>query len=362
MRAKNDQVSGALATVLQAPDDQLPQTLTTTAQQLQQQGLLDHQHVQMAQQIAALGDPVKIRQQLDIMRKGMMSDTQQLDEAQKQAQTAASTAAPIQAAANAAETARHNAADEKTARARISIEGARLAFDRNRQGTQDGQAIEAQAQQIANGDVKGLSQSRNNPFSRAVMQRVYEINPKYSDSLYTATQDLRSSKPNSTGANVGRLGTAILHADSALENSKNLGFSEGLLTGVGTAGTAAYNKDAEFLKGEIGQYVIGKSLTVDEGNKLGNDLYSSRQSVRDSAINEVIKLSGGKLKSQMQTFKNATQNDFPTDRVFNDPEIRGALQKHGVIGTPSAGQSAQGGTMHSTSASDPFAQVGGKAH
>jgi hypothetical protein len=93
MRAKNDQVSGALATVLQAPDDQLPQALTTTAQQLQQQGLLDSQHVQMAQQIAASGDPVKIRQQLDIMRKGMLSDTQLLDEAQKTAATKASNTA-----------------------------------------------------------------------------------------------------------------------------------------------------------------------------------------------------------------------------------------------------------------------------
>lgn len=193
-------------------------------------------------------------------------------------------------------------------------------------------SVEAQAQQIASGDVKPPSISRNNPYTKAIMARVYEINPKYTDALYTATQDLRSSKPNSTGGNVGRLGTAILHADEALKNSDNLGFSEGLLSGIGTKGTAAYKQSAEFLTGEVGQYVTGGKLTVDEGKKLSGDLMSSRQGVRDSALKEIITLSKGKLQSQMQQYKNATQQDFPTDRVFNDEGIRSALQKHGVIG------------------------------
>ena len=94
---KNDLVAGAMGTVLQQPDDQLPQALTTTAQQLAQQGLLDPQHVQMAQQLAqqAAQHPdalAQVRQQLDIMRKGMLSNTQLLDDAQKEATTAASKA------------------------------------------------------------------------------------------------------------------------------------------------------------------------------------------------------------------------------------------------------------------------------
>lgn len=213
-----------------------------------------------------------------------------------------------------------------------AIELGRLRMEQQKNSFDQNGALEQQAQQIASGDVKAPSLSRNNPYNRAVMARVYEINPSYSDSLYTMTQDLRSSKPNSMGANVGRLGTGILHADRALQNSGDLGFSEGLLTGVGTEGTAKYKQDAEFLAGEIGQFVIGGKLTKAEGDKLTSNLYSSRQSVRDSAIKEVIGLSAGKLKSQMEQYRNATQNDFPTDRVFNDPEIKGALQKHGVIG------------------------------
>jgi polyhydroxyalkanoate synthesis regulator phasin len=343
IKAAHDQTQQIYNNVMDMPDDQLAANWPQIAQQVNsipgnEKMPLNPQQPMTKQQLGQFGPML-----------GMANSylDQELARRQKQAELTAEQAKPQQAAATAAETARHNVVDEGNARQRISIEGARLNFEKQRQGTQDGSAIEAQAQQIANGDVKGLSQARQNPFARAVMSRVYEINPKYSDSLYTATQDLRSSKPNSMGGNVGRLGTAILHADEALSHSKDLGFSEGLLTGVGTSGTAAYKQAAEFLTGEIGQYVTGGKLTVDEGKKLSSDLMSSRQGVRDSALHEIITLSKGKLQSQMGQFKNATQTDFPTDRVFSDSAISSALHKHGVIDTPS---------------NDPFAQFGGKAH
>lgn len=336
-KQKGDMLAGALTPLTdaaQVPDAQLPQALQNSVQSLVQSGVLDQQHAQAATQLVQSGDPAKIRQGLATFIKTNQAQSQILQDAHVEAQTAQAKAAPIQAAANAAQTAAHNAVEEKQGQQRIGLEGARLAFDKTRQGTTDDQAIEAQAQQIASGDVKGLSQARNNPFSRAVMARVYNINPKYTDSLYTATQDLRSSKPNSSGANATRLGTAILHADNALNNSKDLGFSTGLATGIPTEGTAAYRQDAEFLTGEVGQYVTGGKLTVDEGKKISSDLMSSRQGVRDSALHQIIALSGGKLKAQMEQYKNATQNDFPTDRVFNDPAIAGALHSHGVIDSP----------------------------
>lgn len=356
---KNGAVLGALTSLSQVPDDQLAQALTTTAANLAQQNILDPQHLQQAQQLAQLGDPTKIRQQLAIMEKGLTSFSDLLDQEKQTATEENNKALRAQAAATLANTSAHQTVTEQQGRQRINIESARLAFDKQRQGTQDGQAIEAQAQQIANGDVKPLSQGRANPFNRAVMARVYELNPKYTDSLYTATQDLRSSKPNSAGGNVQRLGTAILHADNALDNSSKLGFSEGLLIGVPTEGTAAYKQDAEFLTGEVGQYVTGGKLTVDEGKKLSGDLMSSRQGVRDSAIKQIIDLSGGKLKSQMEQFKNATQNEFPTDRVFNDPSIKGALQKHGVLG---GGQGPAGlkDTGQTTKMADGVYDKGGK--
>lgn len=355
---KNDMITGAYAPLIdpkQVPDAALPQSLTDITNDLVSKGLLDPAHAQKAQALAQSGDPTAIRNGVDQFRKTYMAQSQILEQAKADQAASNQDAMRAQAAATAKETAAHNAVEEKQGNQRIGLEAARLNFDRQRQGTQDSQAIETQAQQIASGEVKGLSQARNNPFARSVMARVYEINPKYSDSLYTATQDLRSSKPNSSGANVTRLGTAILHADNALKSSGDLGFSEGLLTGVGTAGVAQYRQDAEFLTGEIGQYVTGGKLTVDEGKKLSTDLMSARQGVRDSALHEVIKLSGGKLKSQMEQYKNATGNDFPTDRVFNNPEISGALVNHGVINAnkPSGAQAAPPpGATHTVPGSD----------
>jgi hypothetical protein len=235
------------------------------------------------------------------------------------------------------------ASERKIQQQNANTEAGRLNVEKQKFGSDQGASVEAQAQQIANGDVKPLSLSRSNPYSKAVMARAYEINPKLSDSLYAATQDLRSSKPTSMGGNVSRLGTAILHADDALKGSGDLGFSTGLMTGVGTEGTASYRQSAEFLTGEIGQYVEGGKLTNGQGNDLKKDLFSSRQGVRDSAIHQIINLSSGKLKSQMEQYKNATQNDFPSDRVFNDPTISGALHKYGIIGNdsqPSSGAQA----------------------
>jgi hypothetical protein len=85
-----DMLSGALSTVIQAPDDQLPQVLTATAQDLAQKGLLDPQHAQAAAQLAQTGNPAQIRQQLDLMRKQFMAQSQLMDEAQKKAATEAS--------------------------------------------------------------------------------------------------------------------------------------------------------------------------------------------------------------------------------------------------------------------------------
>lgn len=88
MIKKNDLVSGALSPLIdpqQTPDAQLSQAVLSTAQDLQQKGLLDPQHMQAAQHIVQSGNPDQIRQQLSIMQKGLMGQSAQMDMAQKQA-------------------------------------------------------------------------------------------------------------------------------------------------------------------------------------------------------------------------------------------------------------------------------------
>lgn len=81
---KNDGISGALSALSSVPDDQLPQAISDTAARLVQEGLLDPQHGQTAAQLAQL-PPAQARQKLEIMRKGVMSNSQLLDEAKGEA-------------------------------------------------------------------------------------------------------------------------------------------------------------------------------------------------------------------------------------------------------------------------------------
>jgi hypothetical protein len=100
LKNKNDMLAGRLSTVLTLPDEQLPHAITQAAQELGQQGILDPQHAQTAAQLAQL-PPAQIRAQLGIMEKGLMSQTQQIDQAQKSAQAQKDTAQAGEAQARA---------------------------------------------------------------------------------------------------------------------------------------------------------------------------------------------------------------------------------------------------------------------
>lgn len=86
VKSRNGQVADGLGTVLSSSDKELPQALLNWAQEAQQNGLIDPQHLQMAQQIAQSGDPNAIRSQVDSYRKSIMGFSQMLDTAQKQYQ------------------------------------------------------------------------------------------------------------------------------------------------------------------------------------------------------------------------------------------------------------------------------------
>lgn len=86
MKTKNDMLINAMSGVLQLPDDQLAPTLISTAQDLANKGILDPQHAQMAQQLAQLGDPQRIRTALRGQIAGMGGFNKMLEDAQKQIQ------------------------------------------------------------------------------------------------------------------------------------------------------------------------------------------------------------------------------------------------------------------------------------
>lgn len=106
LKTKNDTVLGAINAASSVPDDQLGAHLAQTVQGLQQQGMLDPQHAQAASQLiqgmqGGQIDPATARQQLDLFKKGLQSNSAQLDQAAKTAEAAKNTA---QAGKDTAET------------------------------------------------------------------------------------------------------------------------------------------------------------------------------------------------------------------------------------------------------------------
>jgi hypothetical protein len=87
MQTKNNMLIASMSGIAQLPDEQLAPALMSTAQELAAKGILDPQHVQMAQQLAQSGDPAAIRKQLTAQIAGMGGFNKLLEDAQKKVQT-----------------------------------------------------------------------------------------------------------------------------------------------------------------------------------------------------------------------------------------------------------------------------------
>lgn len=73
---KNDLAVGQLNAIKALPDDRLAATLPQAIAQMAQQGLIDPQHAQIANQVSQL-PPDQIRSEIDLFTKGLMSQSQQ---------------------------------------------------------------------------------------------------------------------------------------------------------------------------------------------------------------------------------------------------------------------------------------------
>ena len=86
LQKKNGMIVDAISGLSGVPDEQLPQAIQQTAQQLAQQQLFDPQHVQQAQQLAAIAqqNPQQARQQLSVMAASLGGFSKLVDDATKQ--------------------------------------------------------------------------------------------------------------------------------------------------------------------------------------------------------------------------------------------------------------------------------------
>jgi hypothetical protein len=311
LKGKNDEVAGALTNLLDpkaVPDDQLPQAVLTTAQQLAQQGLLDPQHLQMAQHIAQSGDPTAIRQQLGLMQKGLMSQSQQIDEAAKQATIVKGQAETAQAAANAQETHNYHQQEIGVRKAelgqgaqRLGIEGARLAFQKAQAGVTPNGTPSPLAAAIAKGQIPldrmGYLLSKN----PGLIQGVLQVDPSFDGSKAAAYpgvyKEFTSSKPGTAGGALNAGGAALQH----MNELSQMNTAESHIPG--TADYNAYMNKADTVASELARFY--GTDTVSGIGSIKKTLTATLPGQRQAAIETQAKSMGDKLDSYQQTWQNA---------------------------------------------------------
>jgi hypothetical protein len=356
LKAKHNMVAGAIGSVIQMPDDQMAQGLVSTAQDLVKQGLLDEPHAQIAAQIAQSGDPAKIRQQLQILEKSYMSQTEQMDAAAKQAQMDYQKANLTQTQKRDAETAAYHAQEARNAARRVSIEGGRLAFEQkkfereNQMGAYSGltgdaflqtlpPGVQAQVKAMASGDIAVPSAGSRNQQAQMLRQAVMSYDPTFSDARYKAKQSFKNG--NDSQSVVG-LATAMEHLDRLKQNSDTVGYAPLIDHGL-TEESTRYGNDAKLFTQEAGKLIKSGVVTEGEYKDLKEGLMSSRASIRSAAIDELKNLMAGKVQGVLQKYKTATGQDMPVSTFFDGNTVN-RLKRFGVIEAPGAQITSTGST------------------
>ena len=383
-KTKSDYLLGKLqaASGKDIPDDQLGQSVMSATQEAIKDGYLDPQHAQEVQQmIQGYPNPADLRNHLSIYEKGLMSQSEQFSQEQKNRET---TAQEQQAQARVA--------TAQTSAARLQAEGpggalqapdkaemqdwlsknpgkgpadflkykASLAPQASVAAQSGGplsdtiiDALAAPGAKLKLSDV--LPPRAPEQVRQAALNQILAKHPEYSTSDYAVSQKVAEKY---TSGNVAdqllAIGTAREHMKTfasladALNNGdtqklNQIGNEIGLQ--FGDDKKSNFNIAAQAFGGEVGKAFDGAGVVAGEraeAQKNFNDAMSRGQF--KGAIQTVDSLLAGKQKAAQDAYKQ------------------------GRKGTPNFGGGAQGGGPASqagapaTSGTDPFAQFGGQKH
>lgn len=227
-------------------------------------------------------------------------------------------------AAQRAETAKKDTSEAAYQRGELAVQQGKLSLDKQKQSVEQGGSIEAMAQQIASGDVKKPTVTRNNPFNEAVLKRAYEINPNLTDEAYTTKQDFLSSK-GKANLQVQSLNKLSAHLDELQSASGNAGFSP---VGFTAAGKDLRLAEQLFSKEDV-KFLSGAGVgTEGELNGLIEKIHSPVQSVRDSAIDTLSKFTSDAARQLGDQYERGTKQKFDPNQHFT-PTTVSMMQKHG---------------------------------
>jgi hypothetical protein len=274
-----------------------------------------------------------------------------------QQEIAATTARDANTAINQAATRKIEQQNANSSSARTNIEAKRFNLEQQYMPSagaqQTGESflqtlnpnIANQIKAIANGDVK-MPPARSGQ-GLALRNAVLNYDPTFTDSRYDTKQNF---KTKGDAQNIVQLTTALDHATNALQNSKEVGFAP-LLGANATAADTRYNQDIKLFTQEAGKLVKNGVLTEHEYLDLKDAYTSRRQGIRDAALNETLKLMGGKVEGLMQKYKTGAGQDLPIEQYFDKPTQQ-RMQKLGIGGQAPQASGPPPGATHTVPGSD----------
>lgn len=342
LKTKNGMIVDAMTGVMNAPDDQLPQAIQQTAQELSQKGLFDPPHVQQAMQLAQLAqqNPAQARQQLDIQAKSLggfsklLEDEQKKYEVQKEA-GASDPNSPFYAPSSAAialGTAPMSGAiqqgEAKQAAQKAAAESAATEGSRVRVAAAEGAARANIEAQIARGSNAALSQVPPHLIGPATSAAT-KAGEDYAQAQ-SITQRMAEIVDAAKRGNV--VSYQILPEEGALQVVTSQGVKRINMAEIQNYGGGNV---AQKVQGIFGKAATGRSIpdsVLGDMSEIQSIMQRGSQSKYENSLNVINQTYGAKFKP------------VPT--------------------TSGSGQQASGGTPAQTQSSgtDPFAQFGGRAH
>jgi hypothetical protein len=220
---------------------------------------------------------------------------------------------------------------------RVGMEGQRL----KQQAAQDDPVSTLSAgernmvDQMIKGETKLPPAGARNSSAARIRAAAFQLDPSLSDERYTVNQSFKAGKDSNDIQTITRI---LGHLDGYEKESGKVGNSVGLLTGIGTPGTAGIRKYSQAISDEFGKLVASKALTQHEAAQMEHDLLSPVAGTRANAINAVKDLMGSQFEAKFQKYKTATGQELDTGKFFN-AKTQERLQKQSI--TP-AGSSSGG--------------------
>ena len=360
MKTKIGLVNDSLSSVLSLPDNQLAQGIMAASNDLSQKGLLDPQHVQIAQalvQQAQSGDVAGARQHLQLQIKSMGGFANLLTDAQKQQELSDTQGKTDPTSPLYAPTPQAVAMGTASGAAQIQsgqvAQAARVAQADENARMPGEMALAAQRQALTQGDPKAAGQLLVNGDATLSELKTRGANPQFIEAALTAAHQISGGKYNAQAADAQ---FAVANSPAQLAffgSSKSLTDPGGTLDQLAAAG--------KNLPG--GKFPALNSIADWEKAATGSGPIAQYASTALGIADDYAKVVGGGVgtdSARLQALNLVPKNASPEARAAAIDGIRGTIhsQMNSRIGANPILQRMYGGANTAVQAPQGGAGVG----